>query len=111
MYWMAMQMIPANPQDVPAIRNVLMGVAGVEGAVALYLRIARIGALLSKAAPASASDVARLRSLYIVCFALAEAVALCGFVLHFVGATPAEIVPFFLAAVVLLLLCYPRLPQ
>ncbi len=110
MYWMVMQMIPANPQDVRAMGNVLMGVAGAEGAAVLYIRIARIGALLSRATPVSSEEVAKLRVLYIVCFSLSEAVALYGFVLHFIGASRAEVAPFFFAAAVLLLVCYPRLP-
>ena len=111
MYWMVMQMIPEHLRDVRVIRNVLMGVGGTLGAAVLYIRIARIGELLSKATPASAAEVAKLRSLYILCFALSEAVALYGFVLYFIGASRAEIVPFFLAAAVLLLVCYPRFPQ
>ena len=110
-YWIVMQFLKPQPGDVELLRNILLALGAAMGAAVLYIRVARIGALLSKATPASAAEVAKLRSLYIVCFVLSEAVALYGFVLHLIGASRAEIVPFFLAAVVLLLVCYPRLPQ
>lgn len=111
LYWIVLQVIETEPAEVAFLVNVFLGLAGALGVVVLYLRVARIGALLSRATPISQEEMGQLRKYYIVCFALSEAVALYGFVLHFIGASRVQVAPFFVGAVVLFLVCYPRVPE
>src|SRR3990170_6490717 len=89
----------------------LTAAAAIIGGIVLYLRFARLGPLLAEASGDFGQRLARLRFHYILCYTLSEAVALYGFVLRFLGGSREDSIPFFLAAVVLFLLCYPCPPQ
>ena len=60
--------------------------------------------------PDDAAASMRWRTAYIVIFALCEATVLYGFVLRVLGATLAQVVPFYAAGILLLLLFSPRKP-
>jgi len=90
--------------------SIFLALAGVLAGVTLYLRMARIGGLLSKAIPLSEAEFGKLRTYYIVCFALAESVGLYGFVLYFMGSTLTATLPFFGAGLLLFVICFPRVP-
>ena len=109
-YGIVMMVIRPQPTEAGPLRAVMLAFAGTTTAAALYFRLGRIGRLLSKATPLSDTEFSQLRTNYIVCFALSEAVALYGLVLHFLGSNLAEVGPFFAASVALLLICFPRLP-
>jgi len=112
-YWLVGEMLVGQIEtSAPAsVVRVLQAAAAVTVLLVLVLRFQRIAALSATAPPpATAALLARLRVLYLVCFALAEAVALYGLVLRFLGASRADVTLFFLAAAVLFLLCYPRPP-
>ena len=109
-YGIVMLEIEPSAQEAGMLRTVMLAFAVTTGAAALYFRLARIGGLLSQATPLSDPELGQLRTNYIVCFALSEAVALYGFVLYFLGSSRAEALPFLAAAFLLLLICFPRLP-
>lgn len=111
-YFFVMQMIDVGDDSgVEALfQTIFATLAGAMAGVAIYLRLVRIGRLLSTATPLSDRELSRLQSYYIVCFALSEAVGLYGFVLHVLGISLAAVVPYFAAAILILLICYPRLP-
>jgi hypothetical protein len=113
MYWFVQELVAANRES--AELGLLPAVFLVGGAstvmVVLVLRFSVIPPLLSAATTGLAPRLARLRMYYILCFALAEAVALYGFVLRILGGNREDTIPFYVAAIVLLALCYPRTPQ
>jgi len=112
-YWLVGEVVARQTEiTAPAIiARVLQVVAAGTVLAVLVLRFQRIPALTATAlASEPAALLARLRVLYLVCFALAEAVALYGLVLRFLGVPRADVTLFFLAAAVLFLLCYPRPP-
>lgn len=76
----------------------------------LYYRYSRIPSLLRQPATDYAQVVRRLRASYMICLVVAQSVALYGFVLRILGGSRDDAIPFFLGAVVLFLLCYPRVP-
>jgi hypothetical protein len=90
------------------------------GMVAFVLAIAAVlvrNKMLEPADPTTTPDptspafLNRWLTAHIVSFAMAEAVALIGFVLRFIGKTMHEVWPFFVAAALLMVLLTPRLPQ
>ncbi len=63
-----------------------------------------------RANPQDVGALMRWRSGYIVTYAFAEAVALFGLVLHFLGFTLIQVAPFFLAGFVIIVFFGPRRP-
>jgi len=113
LYWVVLEMLAASvePRDLGTIKHVLFAVAAGSAGFVLYLRFARIPPLLDQLTGDFSRRFARLRYCYLLCHVLSEAVALYGFVVRMLGGAREEAVPFFVGAVALFLLCYPRLPQ
>lgn len=113
LYWVVAEMVASGlpPREPGVLRTALQAVAGVTAAAVLYLRFSRLGPLLGGSATEPNVRLSQLRVLYILCFALSEAVAIYGFVLRFLGGGREEAALFFLAAGGLFLLCYPRAPD
>lgn len=112
-YWMVLEIIQpeTGTADLTLIRPLFLALAGALAAVVVYLRHFRIPALLAGPSAAGTETIAKLRVYYILCIVLSEAVALYGFVLRFLGATRQDAGLFFLLAVVLFAVCYPRWPE
>jgi len=113
LYWLASELIPpATPTALPEVKMILrLFACGSAGAV-LFVRFSLIADLLSPIVPADiAKSQAKLRSYHIICYALSTGVAFAGLALRLVGASRTQALPFFLGAVVLFVLCYPRLPE
>jgi len=86
--------------------------AAIVGLGVLYVRFNKIHALLSPDAPTDIPvRLTKLRQYYIVCYVLSESTALYGVALRYQGASVREVIPFFLCALILFGLCYPRLPS
>lgn len=113
MYWFVQELVAADrePAELGLLSTVLLIVGAGTAMVVLVLRFSLIPPLLSAATMEMAPRLARLRAYYIVCFALAEAVALYGFVSRLLGSSREDTIPFYLAAIVLFALCYPRAPE
>lgn len=112
LYWVVLEMLApgVEPADMGMMKKGLGAAAAVCAAVVLYLRFGQIATLLADTTGELSSRLARLRLYYIISYTLSEAVALYGFALRMIGADRADAVPFFLGAVALFLLCYPRMP-
>jgi hypothetical protein len=101
-----------EPQPVAALRTVLIVLAAILATVVLFLRFSILPGLLSPAlGEAPESHAAKLRTCYAICFTLAEAVGLLGFVLRFVGGSRADALPFLLGSFILFAACFPRVPE
>lgn len=113
MYGIVAEVIAANrePADPGIIKLVLMAVGAVTAAVVLFIRFSLIPPMLHTPTMELTQRLARLRAFYIICFALAEAVALYGLVLRILGAGLGDSILFFAASIGLFLLCYPKTPQ
>jgi len=113
LYWFVQELVAADrqPAELGLLPTVLLAVGAGTAMAVLVLRFSLIPPLLSAATAELAPRLARLRAYYIACFALAEAVALYGFVLRVLGGSREDIIPFYLAAVVLFALCFPRTPE
>lgn len=113
LYWLVLDTVAANvaPREPGMEKTLLAALAAACGVVVLYFRFSRIPPLLAEASGDFGQRLARLRFHYILCYTLSEAVALYGFVVRFLGGSREEAIAFFLPAVGLFLLCYPRLPQ
>ncbi|MBI4467150.1 MAG: hypothetical protein HY656_06980 [Acidobacteria bacterium] len=109
-YWFVLELIARQrePAELGLLKTVLQALAAVTLFAVLYLRFARIGSLVADPAAEPTVQLARLRMLYILCFTLAESVALYGFVLRILGGAREEAIPFFLGSGLLFVLCYPR---
>jgi len=105
----APQIEPRVPGRVKAAVSVMAAVAGL---AALYVRFSKINALLSPDVPTDTPvRLTKLRQYYTVCYVLSECTALFGVALRYQGASAREVVPFFIGALVLFGLSYPRMPQ
>jgi len=95
-----------------SVKSSLTVLAALSGLVALYVRFNKIGALLSPDVPTDTlKRLVKLRQYYTVCYVLSECTALFGVALRYQGASVREVIPFFLGALILFGLCYPRLPS
>jgi hypothetical protein len=83
----------------------------VTGAVVLYLRFVRIAGLYSRSEPMDTKTLAlRANFNYILCFVFSESTSLFGFALAFLHGAPKFYASLYLGGVLLMLLCFPRLP-
>ena len=112
LYWLVLELLAANvePRESGMEKTLLAALAAACGVVVLYFRFSRIPPLLAEASGDFSQRLARLRFHYILSYTLSEAVALYGFVVRMLGGAREEAAPFFLGAVALFLLCYPRVP-
>lgn len=104
-------MADREPKDLGVLKLALLVAAGSTAAVVFFLRFSRIPALLSAPTLELGPRLAQLRIYYIVCFVLAETIALFGFVLRILGGSRVDSLPFYFIAVVFFLLSYPRAPE
>lgn len=104
---------PANQPRNIAVFNALTLLAVVMVAVIVVVRrslVLRAEEALSSA-PGDAAALNRWRGGYIVTYAICEAIALFGLVLRILGFTIAQVAPFYVAGIVLMLFFNPRLPS
>jgi len=115
MYWFILGLLDLPPERSldPVVEKALAALAAATGVAVLFLRFNLIPRLLARAAAGTeaGTSLATLRTFYIVCFTLAESIALYGLVVYFLGATRDQAAWFFLAAAALLALCYPKSPE
>ncbi|MDA2912825.1 hypothetical protein MYX77_02485 [Acidobacteriia bacterium AH_259_A11_L15] len=98
-------------ENLSTIKLILVLVALADAVVVVYFRYSRIASLLRQPASNSAHLLGRLRADYLVCFVVSNAVAVYGFALRLLGGSREDALPFFVGAVVLFMLCYPRSPE
>jgi hypothetical protein len=113
-YWLVSEVISSSlPARVLGPEKTVLRIFGLAlTVVVLYLRFGRIAELLRPAVPTDfAVRIKKLRASYIGSYIVAETVAVLGLILKILGATPLQVAPFFAVALVLLMLCYPRLPE
>ena len=113
LYWMVLEMLAPKiaSAEVGFLKTIFLALAAGTGAGVLLLRFGRIPPVLADTTGDAANRIQRLRLYYILCYTLSESVALYGFALRMLGARREDAALFFGAAVVLFLLCYPRLPE
>ncbi len=114
LYGVAIAEVAPQIQSRPpgSMKTALSVLAALAGLAVLYLRFSKIGALLSPDAPTDTPKrLVKLRQYYTVCYVLSECTALFGVALRYQGASVREVIPFFLGALILFGLCYPRLPS
>ena len=103
-----------RPAVIHLERTVQVGIALlgiVTGVVVLYLRFIRIANLIASAGSMDDKTLAAQANYhYLLCYVFSQAVALYGFVLAFLHGDHNIYVPLFLGGLMLMLLCYPRLP-
>ncbi len=111
-YWPMLGFLEINRDEPPppAVLQALTLLAAANATAVILLRFNRITASLSRV-PLDPAALPQLRTLSILCYVLAESVALFGMVLYFLGAPREQATWFFLGSVVLFLLCYPRTPE
>lgn len=115
-YWLALKFInvPHAQELAPAefpLKEFLPFIAGAVALVALYFRFSRLGPLHSEVGGDFRRRMNQLRFLYLICWVLAESVALFGFTIPFFTANLADAAPYFIASVALFLVCYPKSPE
>ena len=115
LYWPVLGMLDLPPERSldPVVQKALAALAAATGVAVLFLRFNVIPRLLARVAAGTdpTTSLATLRTFYIVCFTLAESIALYGLVVYFLGAPRDDATWFFIAAFALLALCYPKSPE
>ena len=109
-YGIVLLVVETQPREAGALPAVMLGLAVLTATAVVYIRAGLLGRLLSKPTPLTTEQWTRLRVYYILCFALAESVALFGLVLSLLGGGLSEVAPYFAASILLFLICFPRLP-
>jgi hypothetical protein len=114
LYLIVLEVIASDlePQPIAALRTALIVLAAILATVVLFLRFSILAGLLSPAGLAVPEGrAAKLRTYYLICFALAETVGLLGFALRFVGGSRADAFPFFAGSFILFAACFPKVPD
>jgi hypothetical protein len=114
LYVYVLRAIPEQPsQDFdPRLPWILGIVAAVEVAIALFVRVKKLGPAFEmlRSNPAETGALLQWRMAVIISDALAISVALYGLVLHLVGFPDRQAVPFFVAGSAVMILWWPRRP-
>ena len=114
LYWLVPYYVSLDQVAVELglVKPVFLTIAAFAAAAALYVRFSLIGSLLEFKTPPAPPDLEqRLRTHYIICYALCESVGLFGLVLYFLGGTRQDFAVLYFGALGLFGLCYPRLPE
>ena len=114
MYAVAGELVgPKEARDVTLFAAAFAVMAATTIGMAFYFRSARIQPAVEalRMKPTDAPSLEQWRAGSIVCFVLAEAVAVYGFVLRFLGSSLALAAPFYAVSFLLLLLWTPRRPE
>ncbi len=114
LYLIMLEVIASHlePQPVSTLRTALIVLAAILAMVVLFLRFSVLAGMLSPVPSAVPEGrAAKLRTHYIICFALAETVGLLGFVVRFVGGSRADAFPFFAGSFILFAACFPSVPD
>ncbi|HXE75103.1 MAG TPA: hypothetical protein VNN18_05650 [Candidatus Xenobia bacterium] len=111
LYWPVLGLVQIErAEPPPVVTQALMLMAIADAGAALFLRFNRIPTVWLRQ-PLDLAALNQLRTFYILCFVLAEAVALFGMILFFLGGSREQALWFFTGSVALFLLCYPRTPE
>jgi hypothetical protein len=114
LYVYMMRMIPADPSKTlnPTLlwALCLVGIYCLGMGQLMRSKHLRLAFETLRAKPDDAASLARWRAGVIISDALAEAVVLCGFVIHMLGGTSREVAPFFIAGVTAMLIWWPKQP-
>ncbi len=112
LYLVIVVQLPAHTAPNPLLFRVLalLGVANV--GLILFLRRIFVAspAEVLRSSPQDSTALAKWKSGHILTWAFAEAIALYGLVLHFLGFSMREVSPFFMAGALLIVVFGPKLP-
>jgi hypothetical protein len=111
-YFLIAVRLPATAHDAPPrmveIGVVIVSMACVGSVFYFHSKYVLRSEALMRETPGDAQATKRWAKGYIAIYVLSVAVALYGMVLHFLGAPPAHIVPFFIVGAALLFWFKPR---
>ncbi|MGH9602477.1 MAG: hypothetical protein ACRD24_08820 [Terriglobales bacterium] len=104
---------PAEPKDVKLFLMVFGFLGVTDIGIAMLLRPRFVGEPeeILRRAPNDASALQRWLTGHFILYAMCESVAILGLVLRIVGATLVQVMPFYGAAVLLMLVWMPRRPE
>ena len=113
LYFIIAAQIPAHIAPNPLIFRVLALLAVANLGLVLFLRRIFISnpAEVLRSSPEDSSALAKWKSGQLLTWAFAEAIALYGLVLHFLGFAILQVAPFFLAGALLIVIFAPNLPD
>ncbi len=103
---------PQDAKDVAWLQQILMVVAAASIVLMLLVRKHRVSPAEEalRLRPEEADSLGRWVLGNVASFALCQSVGVCGLVLRLLGGTLAQSLPFYVAAIGLLLLLWPRRP-
>ena len=113
LYFVLAETVPAHAVPNPLVLRLIVVLAFADIAVLLVLRkiLVERSAVALSAQPDDPVALVRWKTGQLITYALAEAIALYGIVLHFLGFNTLQVSPFFLAGFFLILIFAPRLPE
>jgi hypothetical protein len=113
LYFIIATRIPAHVAPNPLIFRVLALLAVANLGLVVFFRtiFVRSPAEVLRSSPQDSSALAKWKSGQVLTWAFAEAIALYGLVLHFLGFPIGQVAPFFLAGALLIVIFAPNLPD
>ncbi len=104
---------PKEPSDVKLLLIVIGFVAVTDVGIAMFLRSQFVGGAeeVLRRSPEDATALQRWTSGHMIALAMCEAVGIFGLVLRLLGATLIQVLPFYGACVLLMLMWTPRRPE
>ena len=113
LYWFVLGFLKRESElsESGILEPVFWALGAVTALAVVFLRFSRIPSLLGATSGELGQRLVQLRASYILCFVLAETVALYGFLLGLLGVSSRDTLVFFLGAAALFMLCYPRVPE
>jgi hypothetical protein len=112
LYAVMTKMLPANATPNMVVFKVLalLAVGNVVTIFVLRRKLVKSAERTLSVQPDDSDALARWRGGYIITYAFSEVVALYGLILHFMGFSFVQVLPFFIAGFVLILFYAPRRP-
>jgi hypothetical protein len=113
LYFVIVRMIPsyANPNPTVVRAMALVAFANLGVLILLRKQLVRNPSQALRSHPEDSAALARWKSGQLITWALCESIALYGLVLHFLGFSAGQVVPFFVAGALLIVVFPPNLPD
>jgi hypothetical protein len=111
-YAFIIKLLPASARPNPITYPVIAFLASWVLAAIFFFRrkLVQSSATILALSPDDPVALRRWRTGYLIIYAFSDAIALYGLVLHFLGFSPAQVIPFFVVAIAPILLITPRRP-
>jgi len=113
LYFVIVRMVPSHANPNPMVFRVLalIGFLNLGALILLRKQLVRKPVEALRSHPEDSAALARWKSGQLITWAFSESIAVYGLVLHFLGFSAGQVVPFFVTGALLIVVFPPNLPE